>query len=190
MNARFLGSVLAASALVTAVPAARADDYTLDAMHAAVTFKISHVGLSWTYGRFKDLSGSFTINATNPAATRFELTARAESVDTDNAKRDAHLRSPDFFNTKQYPVLSFKSTAVKAVAGGYDVTGDLSLHGVTKSVTVTLLGGRTIEFPKGVQRTGYSAEFKVKRSDFGMDKMLEMIGDDVLIAVSFEGTKK
>jgi polyisoprenoid-binding protein YceI len=171
-------------------PAARADEYALDAAHAAATFKISHIGLSWTNGRFKDLSGSFTIDPGNPAASRFDVTAKAESVDTDNAKRDEHLRSPDFFNTKQFPALSFKSTAVRPVEGGYEVTGDLTIHGVTRPITVTLAGGRTAEFPKGIQRTGYSTEFKIKRSEFGMDKMLEAIGDEVFIGVSFEGTKK
>jgi len=188
MAARLLGFTLVVATMTPS--AVRADDYALDPMHAAVTFKISHLGLSWTYGRFKELSGSFTVDAANPAASKFEITAKAGSVDTDNAKRDEHLRSPDFFNVKQYPSLSFKSTAVKAVQGGYEVTGDLTLHGVTKPVTVTLVGGRTAEFPKGIQRTGYSTEFKVKRSEFGMDKMLEAIGDEVLIAVSVEGTKK
>ncbi|MDB5306354.1 MAG: hypothetical protein JWO38_556 [Gemmataceae bacterium] len=190
MTARLLGLVLVASGVTMVAPAARADDYALDASHAAVTFKISHLGLSWTSGRFKDLAGSFTIDPANPAATRFEVTAKADSVDTDNVKRDEHLRSPDFFNTKQFPALSFQSTAVKAVEGGYEVTGDLTLHGVKKSITVTLAGGRTVEFPRGVQRTGYSTEFKIKRSEFGMDKMLEAIGDEVFISVSFEGTKK
>jgi polyisoprenoid-binding protein YceI len=171
-------------------PCRPADDYALDPAHAAVNFKISHIGLSWTYGRFKELSGTFTVAAANPVATKFEITAKAARVDTANVKRDEHLRSPDFFNVKQYPSLSFKSTSVKAVQGGYEVTGDLSPHGVTKSITVTVVGGRTVEFPKGVQRTGYSTEFKIKRSDFGMDKMLEAIGDEVFISVSFEGTKK
>jgi polyisoprenoid-binding protein YceI len=188
MTARLLGFVLLVATMAS--PAARADDYALDTSHAAVTFKISHIGLSWSYGRFKDLSGEFTIVAGNPAATKFEITAKAGSIDTDNAKRDEHLRSPDFFNAKQFPAISFKSTAVKAVKDGYDVTGDLTLHGVTKSITVTMVGGRTAEFPKGVQRTGYSTEFKIKRSEFAMDKMLEAIGDDVFISVSFEGTKK
>jgi polyisoprenoid-binding protein YceI len=190
MTVRLLGFILVVAGIAVAPPVGAADDYTLDAAHAGVTFKISHLGLSWTYGRFKDLSGSFTIDPTNPAATKFEVTAKVESVDTDNAKRDEHLRSPDFFNAKQFPSLSFKSTAVKAVQGGYEVTGDLTLHGEKKAITVTMVGGRTVEFPKGVQRTGYSTEFKIKRSEFGMDKMLEAIGDEVLISVSFEGTKK
>jgi polyisoprenoid-binding protein YceI len=190
MSSKLCGFVILASSMTMVASAARADEYVVDAAHAAATFKISHIGLSWTNGRFKDLSGSFVIDRANPAATQLELTAKAESVDTDNAKRDEHLRSPDFFNTKQFPALSFKSTAVRPVEGGYEATGDLTIHGVTRPITVTLAGGRTAEFPKGVQRTGYSTEFKIKRSEFGMDKMLEAIGDEVFISISFEGTKK
>jgi polyisoprenoid-binding protein YceI len=171
-------------------PAARAADYAVDGAHAAAVFRVSHIGLSWTYGRFKDISGTFAVDPANPAATRFDLTAKVESLDTDNAKRDEHLKSPDFFAAKQFPMIGFRSTAVKPVEGGYEVAGELTLHGVTKPVTVTLKGGRTAEFPKGVTRTGYSGEFTIKRSDFGMGKMLEAIGDDINIQLSFEGTKK
>jgi polyisoprenoid-binding protein YceI len=190
MMARLVGFAFVGVSLAAAVPAIRADDYALDPYHAAVTFKVAHAGVSWTCGRFKDSSGSFSVDAANPAALHIEVTARAESLDTDNPKRDEHLRSPDFFNAKQFPALSFKSTAVKPVQGGFEVTGDLSLHGVTKPITVTLVPGSVIEFPKGVQRTGYSTEFKIKRSDFGMDKMLDAIGDDVMVFVSVEGTRQ
>lgn len=188
MNVRLMSF----ATLITMIAAlhVRADDYALDVTHAAVSFQISHFGLSMTHGRFKDLKGSFTIDSAKPSASKFELIAKADSVDTDNAKRDEHLKSPDFFNTKQHPVVSFKSTAVKAIKDGYEVTGDLSLHGVTKPITVKLSGGKTAEFPKGVTRTGYTTNFTIKRSEFGMDKMLEGIGDDVQISVSFEGTKK
>ena len=79
---------------------------------------------------------------------------------------------------------------VKPVDGGYEASGELTLHGVTRPLTLVLLGGRTAEFPKGVQRTGYFGEFAIKRSDFGMDKMLEAVGDEVRVQLSFEGTKK
>jgi polyisoprenoid-binding protein YceI len=172
-----------------AAPARAADEYAVDAAHAAVNFKISHLGLSWTYGRFTDFSGSFTIDP-DAAKCAFILNVKAESVDTSNAKRDGHLRSPDFFNVKQFPELTFKSTAVKAGKEGYEVTGDFTMHGVTKSITFALVGGRKAEFPKGVQRTGYSTELSLKRSDFGITRFAEAVGDEVHVAVSFEGTKK
>lgn len=176
--------------LIAAGTSVRADEYAVDSSHAAAVFRISHVGLSWTYGRFKDLSGSFTIDSANPSNTRFELIAKVDSLDTDNAKRDEHLKSPDFFNAKQFPLITFKSTSVKPIEDGFEVTGDMTIHGETKPVTIVLKGGKTIELPKGVQRTGYSTEFKIKRSDFGMNQALQMIGDDVFIQMSFEGTKK
>jgi polyisoprenoid-binding protein YceI len=182
--------VLAILVVAALCGSARADEYTVESAHAAAVFRVSHVGLSWTYGRFKNLSGTFAVDAKNPAATSFELSARVDSVDTDNAKRDEHLKGPDFFDAKQYPTISFKSTSAKAIKDGYEVAGELTLHGVKKPLTIVLKGGRTAEFPPGVQRTGYSGEFTIKRSEFGMDKMLKAIGDEIRVELSFEGTKK
>jgi polyisoprenoid-binding protein YceI len=168
---------------------AQADDYAMDGMHSSVSFKISHLGLSWVHGRFDDFSGAFTIDP-DPDKCSFALTIQAESIDTNNKKRDEHLRSPDFFNARQFSTIAFKSTAVKAIKDGYEVTGDLTLHGEPKPVRFVLVGGRTAEFPKGVQRTGFSTELIIKRSEFGMTKFTEALGDDVHVAISFEGMKK
>jgi polyisoprenoid-binding protein YceI len=169
---------------------AQEENYAVDPAHSGLNFKISHLGLSWVHGRFDELSGHFTLDPQNPANCSFQLAAKTESVDTNNHKRDDHLRSPDFFNAKQFPAITFKSTAVRPGKDGYDVTGDLTLHGVTKPVTFLLSGGKTAEFPKGVHRTGFSAEVAVKRSDFGVTKFAGAVGDNVYIEVSFEGTKK
>jgi polyisoprenoid-binding protein YceI len=177
-------------ALVLVAAPARADDYTIDADHTSVVFKISHVGISWTYGRFNDVSGQFTFDRANPAGSSFALNIKAASIDTGNGKRDEHLRSPDFFNVKQYPAIGFKSTSVKAVDGGWQVAGDFTLHGVTKPITFTLAGGKETEFPKGTKRIGFSTELQLKRTDFGMDRLVGPVGDEVFIAVSFEGVKK
>jgi polyisoprenoid-binding protein YceI len=191
MRRRFLAPV-AAFVLLAALGAApaRADDYVVDPVHSGVGFKVSHLGLSSVYGRFNDFSGSFTIDPNDAAKCSCTLTIKAETIDTNNAQRDNHLRSPDFFNVKQFPTITFKSTAVKAVEGGYQVTGDLTLHGVTRPVTCTLVGGKKAEFPKGVQRTGFSGELTIKRSEFGIDKFLEAVGDEVQITLGVEGTKK
>lgn len=169
---------------------ARADDFALDAGHTGVTFKISHLGLSWTYGRFNKIEGSFVIDAANPAASSFNLAIAVDSLDTNSKQRDDHLKSPDFFNAKQFPGITFTSTSVRPVNGGYEVAGDLTLHGVTRPITMLLLGGKTAEFPKGVVRTGFSTDLKLQRTHYGMEKMTEAIGDDVHISISFEGTKK
>jgi len=189
MYQRLLAPVLL-SVLGATAPARAASDYAVDPMHSGVNFKISHLGLSWVSGRFNELSGSFTIDPDDAGKSSFGLTINAKSIDTNNQKRDDHLRSPDFFNVKQFPVITFKSSAVKAIKDGYQVTGDLALHGETKSVTFALVGGRKAEFPKGVQRTGYSTELTIKRSDFGVDKFAGAVGDEVHIFISFEGTKK
>ena len=167
-----------------------AQDFVIDAAHAGVTFKISHLGLSWTFGRFKEVTGDFRVDPANPSATAFNVVIKTDSLDTDNGKRDDHLRSPDFLNTKQYPTITFQSTSAKGFEGGLEVAGNFTMHGVTRPLTLKLVGGRTAEFPKGVQRTGYSTETTVRRSDFGIDRMREAIGDDVVIAISFEGVKK
>jgi polyisoprenoid-binding protein YceI len=175
---------------VAALPGRAADNYGIDTMHTSAVFKIGHLGLSWIYGRFNDITGDFVLDTADPSKSSFTVTIKTESVDTNNAKRDGHLRSPDFFNANQFPLITFKSTAVKAVSGGYDVTGDLTMHGVTKSITLPLRGGRTAEFPKGVQRTGFTMDTVLKRTDFGMDRLVGPAGDEVYISVSFEGVKK
>jgi polyisoprenoid-binding protein YceI len=187
MHKRFLAPIFAA--VVFAVPAL-ADDYVIDGMHSGVNFKISHLGLSWIHGRFDNFTGNFTIDPADPGKSSFTLNIKADSIDTNNQKRDDHLRSPDFFNVKQFPAITFKSTSVKAAKDGFQVTGDLTMHGQTKSVTFTLVGGKPAEFPKGVQRTGYSTDLVLKRSEFGIEKFTEMLSDEVHVAVSFEGTRK
>jgi polyisoprenoid-binding protein YceI len=184
-------AILAVTAVLLAAASARADDYAVDGMHAGITFKIQHVGLSYIFGRFNSFSGTFTIDQ-DPAKCSFAMTIKADSVDTANAQRDNHLKSPDFFNAKQFPTITFQSTSVKPAKDGYEVTGDVTMHGVTKPATFVLSGGKTAEFPKGVQRTGFSTDFVLKRSEFGVGEKFPptAAGDDVYVSISFEGTKK
>jgi polyisoprenoid-binding protein YceI len=169
---------------------ATADDYVIDAAHSGVAFQISHLNLSYVHGRFDSFTGSFTLDSSEPARSSFNLNIKTESVDTNNGQRDTHLRSPDFFNAKQFPAITFASTTVKPIEGGYEVTGNLTIHGETKPVTFSLKGGRTAAFPPGVPRTGFSTELMLKRSDFGVGKPTPALGDDVQVSISFEGTKK
>jgi polyisoprenoid-binding protein YceI len=181
------------AALVTWLGAASsvmAQDYAVDPPHAGINFKIAHLGLSWIQGRFDEFGGNFTIDMASPEKTSFALSINPASIDTNNQKRDEHLRGPDFLNVKQFAAMNFKSTAVRPTKDGYEVTGDFTMHGVTKSITVDLVGGRTAESPKGVMRTGFSSEFVLKRSDFGIDKFTPAVGERIYVAVSFEGTRK
>ena len=191
MHKQFLQMALAGLLSFGLGTVVKADDYTIDAVHSGVSFQISHVGLAYIHGRFDDFSGNFTIDTSDPTKSAFSLSIKSESVDTNNSKRDDHLRSPDFFNVKQFPTISFTSTSVKPIDGGYEVTGDLTIHGATKPVTFSLKGGASAEFPKGVSRTGFStSQIVVKRSDFGVGKPMPMLGDEVYVSISFEGTKK
>jgi polyisoprenoid-binding protein YceI len=187
-----VGAVLVLCLAGTYAPVRAADDFTMDPMHSSLSFKIAHLGLSQVHGRFNAFSGGFTIDPDNPGNTSFSMTIKTESVDTNNKGRDNHLRSPDFFNAKQFPELTFKSTSIRPVEGGYEVTGDLTMHGQTKPITLVLKGGASAEFPQGTRRTGYSGDVIIKRSDFGVGnpKFAGALGEDVSVSVSFEGTKK
>ncbi len=189
MSKRLLGLLFVFAVAGLTSSGARAENYALDPNHSSVTFKISHLGLSWIYGRFNDFSAECSYDPASPEKSTFNMTIKTESIDTNNQGRDKHLRSGDFFNAKQFPLITFKSTEVKAIDKGLKVTGDFTMHGETKSITFPLLGGKAIDF-KGKMRTGFSTELKIKRSDFGMGKFVEMLGDDVHIAVSFEAEKK
>ncbi len=180
-----------AAIVFLAVPAL-ADNYTVDTMHSSVSFKIGHLGLTSVHGRFNKFGGSFVVD---PDASKcsFELNIKTDSVDTNNQQRDTHLRSPDFFNAKQFPEITFKSTSVKPIDGGYEVTGDLTLHGVTRSITFPLKGGKTVEFPqgKGVVHTGYTADLTIKRTDFEIAKAVgDMLGDEIAVSIGLEGIRK
>jgi polyisoprenoid-binding protein YceI len=180
----------AATVVLVATVPVRADDYGLDPVHSSVSFQIPHMDISWVHGRFNQFTGKFTVDKEDPARSSFELAIKVDSVDTNNKQRDTHLRSPTFFNSKQYPAITFKSTAIRAAKGGLEVIGDLTMHGVTKSVTFTLKGGKQAEFPKGVKRIGYRTDLTLKRSAYGMDKFSPAIGDEVRISIAFEGVKK
>lgn len=177
---------LAGSAAVLA-----ADAFVVDPAHSSVVFKIQHAGISWIFGRFNEFSGDFMIDKQDPANSSFALNIKAGSIDTNNGKRDEHLRSPDFFNAKQFPTLTFKSTSVKRVEKGYEVTGDFTMHGVTKQISFVLEGGgKEIEFPKGRKRLGFTAALTLRRADFGMDKFVGMLGEDVHVEIGVEAVQK
>ena len=167
-----------------------ADEYMYDLVHSSVSFKARHLDISWIHGRFNQVDGKFSLDRQDPGKSTFQLSIKADSVDTANQARDEHLRQPDYFDTKQFPTIDFKSTAVKAISEGYEVTGDFTMHGKTKQITLTLLGGKEIEF-KGVKRVGFATELRLKRSDFGFDKSaIGPIGDEAIIMIDCEGTRK
>lgn len=180
---------VAASVTAHAEPAR----HTIDAVHSHVNFRIRHMGASSSWGRFNDVSGHVALDAAAPDAGSVEILVKTDSVDTANAKRDQHLKSQDFFSAKEFPEISFKSKSIKASgAGAFDVTGELTLHGVTKPLTVTLTKVGEGKGMDGSALVGYDTTFTLKRSDFGMSTYVKegALSDEVTLMVSLEAAKK
>ena len=167
-----------------------ADVYAYDSVHSSVSFKARHLDISWIHGRFNKVEGKFSLDRVDPTKSAFALTIQTDSVDTANEARDEHLRQPDYFDTKQFPTIEFKSTKTQAIEGGYEVTGDFTMHGTTKSIILVLIGGKEHDF-KGTKRVAFSTELSLKRSDFGFDKnAIGLIGDEALVMIDCEGVRK
>ena len=175
----------------TAAPVA----YKVDPGHSAVSFTIRHF-VTNVPGRFGDFDGKINHDPENPAASSVELNVRSASIDTDNDDRDKHLRSADFFEVEKFPALTFVSTGVKKVdADTMEVTGDLSIHGVTKRVTIPVDFQGTVKTSRG-EKAGFEAAFTVNRKDFGIvwNRVLDtggaMLGDDVKIVIAVEANRE
>jgi polyisoprenoid-binding protein YceI len=173
-----------------------ADTYKVDKDHSEATFSIRHL-VSRVSGKFDDFAGTINVDPKKPAASSVEFTIKTASIDTGVADRDKHLRSADFFDAEKNPEISFKSTSVKA--GGkkdlYDVTGDFTMHGVTKRITlpVTFLG--FAKDPWGNERAGFSSEITLDRKAYGINwnKALDaggaLLGDEVTVRINIEAAK-
>jgi polyisoprenoid-binding protein YceI len=167
-----------------------AETYTVDPSHTSLIFSISHLGYSYTYGRFNELAGRYLLDREAPQNSQFQFQVNVASVDTNDPKRDEHLRSADFFNAKQFPTISFQSSSVSKSENGFDVTGNLTLHGVTKEVKLPMQLMGEGKGPYSNYRTGFLFQLQIKRSDYGITGMQGPIGDNVAITVSFEGIRE
>lgn len=177
--------------LAAGMSSAFAGTYQIDPVHTTVIYRIKHLSSSYSYGRFDGPTGSFEYDPAAPERSTFELTLNVDTINSGNEARDKHLKSPDFFNAKQFPTITFKSSSVKKVADDkLEVTGDVTLHGVTKSVTVPLDIVGTAKGMQGETRTGFEGVIEVKRSDFGMTGLAQAVGDDVRLIISIEGIQK
>ena len=181
-----IGSVVS----VGGTSAFAADEYDYDLVHSSVSFKARHLDISWIHGRFNEVSGKFSLDREHPEKSTFALTIKTDSVDTANKGRDDHLRQPDYFDTKQFPTIEFRSKSTKVIEGGYEVTGDFTMHGKTNTIKLVLMGGKEHDF-RDVKRVAFSTELKLKRSDYGFDKRaIGPIGDEALIMIDCEGVRK
>ncbi len=164
--------------------------FTVDPVHSSVIFGINHMGVTTFYGRINGPTGEFHLNHATPETSSFIVSVKAENVDTNYEGRDQHLKSGDFFDAKQFAEITFKSTAVTRTGKStFAVTGLLTLHGVTKSIDIVVEHIGTRDTPRGV-KSGFTANFTIKRSDFGMTFMAGALGDEVTLMIGIEGVKK
>ena len=197
---KFIRSILIISLIATPLlaqtPAAAPEAWAVDKTHSNVIFKVRHL-VANVSGSFNDFGADINIDRANPANSSVEFTIQTASIDTANQNRDNHLKSPDFFEVEKYPTISFKSTSVKAKsANSFYVTGNLTMHGVTKQVTlpVEFLGfGKD---PRGNDKAGFSIETTLNRKDYGIvwnrniDEGGVLLGDDVKVTIDLEVGKK
>ena len=185
MKNRFASLAVAASVVLGLAGVSRATEYKLDPIHSMAIFQISHLGVSNPFGRFPEASGTVTVNGDNISMT---VAVPVGKVDMHNEAWEKHIKSADFFNAKEFPDISFTSKEVKKTGENtYEATGDLTCHGVTKPVTVTLTKGGELTDPKTKeQRIVFNTTFKINRSDFGMNYGKGMIGDEVVLMVNIE----
>jgi len=191
--------VIVLLAAVAAGPAAAAESaWEIDPAHSSVQFSVRHMMVSNVRGEFRNVTGTVRGDETDPTKAQVEATIDTTSIDTRNEKRDTHLKSPDFLDAEKYPTMTFRSKKVEKTGDHrYRVTGDLTLHGVTREVTLDVEGpSAAVKDPMGNVRAGAQAIAKLDRRDFGItwSKTLDgggvMVGDEVEVTIDVEGTKK
>ena len=169
--------------------------WNLDPEHSTIEFRVAHMVVSKTTGRFMDYTGFIDMDAEVGTVKAIEATIKAASVNTNHEKRDAHLRTVDFLDVEHYPTITFKMKSYKKTAESFIAVGDLTLHGVTKEVTLIGQYNGAAKDPWGNTRAGFSAEGKLNRKDFGMvwNKTLDsgglVVGDEVQIRLDIECIK-
>ena len=178
-----------------ASPALAADTYTFDKAHTTVGFQVRHI-VTNVGGKFQDFAGTIQVDRAKPESSSVEFTIQAASINTNEPKRDEHLKSPDFFDVAKNPTITFKSTSVKATGkDAFEVTGNLTMRGVTKQVTlpVTLLG--EAKDPWGNDKIGFETSTTLNRKDYGINwnKALDngglLVADEVKVQISVEANK-
>lgn len=166
--------------------------WNVDPDHSTIEFRVSHMVVSKTTGRFMDYTGFIDMDTEAGTVKAIEATIKTASVNTTHEKRDAHLRNPDFFDVEKHPTMSYKMKSYKKTGDGYSAVGDLTLRGVTKEITLTGNFNGTTKDPGGNGRAGFNAEGKLNRKDFGMvwNKTLDsgglVVGDEVQIRLDIE----
>lgn len=184
--------LLGAAALALTTSPVLAADYTIDDAHTQANFRVDHLGFSTTWGRFNEESGTVSFDPDNPEDASVSLVIDASSIDTNHAERDDHLRSPDFFNTAEFGEITFESTGVEVTGENTAaITGDLTMLGVTKSVTLDAIFNSIGTYPwdESTEVIGFSASGVLDRTEFGMMYGVGGIGTEIQIDIDVEATR-
>lgn len=185
-------AALALGAALFSAGQSMAADYKIDkeGQHAFIEFRIKHLGYSWLYGRFDDFDGAFTFDEKSPSADKVKVTINTNSVNSNHAERDKHLRSPDFLNVAKNPTATFESTAVKTDGKNAEITGNLTLNGVTKPVTIKAELVGQGDDPWGGYRAGFIGTTTLKLKDFDIQRDLGPASQEVELTLSVEGVRQ
>ena len=182
---------LALALMIVLAPAATAAEHEIDGVHSTALFKVSHLGFSNTYGMFPGIEGTLNFDPETPGESAIDVTIQTESITTLHEGRDKHLKGPDFFNVKEFPTMTFKSTAwEKTGDDAYDVTGEFTMLGETKTITVPVVMIGAGEGMRGETRAGFETTFTIDRTEYGMNYMPDGIGTDVTVTFGIEAVKK
>ena len=179
-----------AATLCTLSMGALAADYKIDPAHSFVQFRIQHLGYSWLYGRFNTIAGEFSHDPDNPEASQITLEIDTASVDTNHAERDKHLRNDDFLDVEKYPKATFKSTKYTGSTESGTLEGVLTLHGVSKPITILVQKLGEGKDPWGGYRAGFIGTTKLTRKDFGIDYSLGPASETMELELGIEGIRK
>lgn len=193
MKKKQLLSACLALCLLPLSATALAEDYVIDSKgaHASINFKIAHLGYSWLIGRFNEFSGTFSYDEKNPSASTVNVTINTASVDSNHAERDKHLRSDDFLDVAKYPKAEFKSTSYRDTGDGAGVLeGTLSLHGVTKPITIQVKHVGAGDDPWGGYRRGFEGQTRIALKDFGIKKDLGPASQELDLDLHIEGIRQ
>ncbi|MEE9494732.1 MAG: YceI family protein [Gammaproteobacteria bacterium] len=170
-----------------------AEDYIVDkeGAHASIQFKISHLGYSWLWGRFNDFEGSFSYDEKNKSASKIVVAVKTKSIDSNHAERDKHLRGDEFLDVRKFPEATFVSTEyVEGSDGKAKLKGNLTLHGVTKEITLDIAEIGAGKDPWGGFRRGFEGNTRIVLKDFGLTKNLGPASAELELIISLEGIKQ
>lgn len=167
-----------------------AADYKIDPEHSFVTFRIQHLGYSWLYGQFRDISGRFKYDSADPEVSSISVQIDAASLDTNHAERDKHLRSADFLDVDNFGEIRFESTRYTGTDAAGIVEGNLSLHGVTRNIKIKVSKVGEGKDPWQGYRAGFLGTYTLTRSEFGMRYNLGQDSETMEVQLSIEGIRQ